>query len=108
MEKSPVEIFIEEENSLRASGRTTRLVMALPIFKKYMIVVLNTQQGRWVHNMIRDLRGPEIANNAVFVTWDKVREQVRGFSGPVYVDHSVLNEMGMNYIKGVNLNNPDM
>lgn len=100
---TPFEIYKDEERKQRATGRTTRLIMSLPSMGKYVVIVYTNNNKRHLKNMIRDLRGEDVAKNAMIVSVEDARQKLAGNRLPVYVEHTVFYEMGLNYLKTYNI-----
>ena len=107
--KKPADLVRFQEDCDRQRGRTTNMIMALPRDGKCAIMVHSPDMRKHIKRMIYDLRGVDFPIvETRFAVWDpttpfeEMRGQLRGFNGPIYIDHVVLYMMNHQLVKGLN------
>lgn len=96
----PTKLLEYEIYANRQTGKTTRMIDALPAQGKYYIVVWKLGSG--LRDAIKERRGPTIAANAIFVSRSTAQKSIGRVDAPVFVDHIVLELMNLEYVKKLN------
>ena len=98
---TPIELVRHDINLMRQSGRTHRMIMALPNEGHYVIVVWKVGSMR---DTIESLRGKAIADAAIFVSHHRAEYTLSQLSNdlPVFVDNAVLDIETEKYVIRMN------
>lgn len=99
--RNPDDVVRYQEDLCRQLGRTRMMIEALPAEGKFAIIVHNTGMvdmlTRLMHNSIRC--------NAEFIvckSQEDVHKMVRGFNGPVFIEHTCFYEWNLQFIRDCN------
>ena len=101
---SPVEVAEKYVELSRKTGRTTHLVMSLPN-ERCAILSRDDETSQQVKKLIQKLRPEYNIENVLFLTYQQNsgwRNHTVGRDIHMFVDNSVLDDMVVGQVKGIN------